>query len=161
MTELSVRRFSRGPLVAAIASVGLVVAVVTGALVSRDDGPQALAAQPAAQVTSIQQGCQQWVSQDSRREPAETPAWCTDLTNWMTEHMTRTGMGPQMMFGDAQQMQSTCRQWMTETPPAGANAVAGADWCDSMTSWMSQHMGTWTERDNWSDWMKHGSTMGR
>lgn len=159
MTKMRVRQISRGPMIAAFAGVGLVAALVAGAVVSRDDGPQTLSAQPAAQVSSIRQGCQQWVSHDSEPGTAGTSSWCADLTGWMTDHMTGTGMGPQMMFGGAQQMQTTCRRWMAESPPAGVEAGTATDWCDSMTSWMSENMGTWSGRGDWDDWMMHGSTV--
>lgn len=162
MQKMMMRRPVRTPLIAAVAGAGVLAAVTVGVLVARDDGNSTtLAVQPAAQVSSIQQGCQQWLSQDSARSRVGTPAWCTGLTDWMTDRMASTGVGPQMMFGGAAQMKATCRQWMTESPPAGADAGTGTDWCDSMTSWMSEHMGTWSGREDWDDWMMHGPMMGR
>ena len=32
---------------------------------------------------------------------------------------------------------------------------------DAMVEWMNGHMRTWTGRQNWDDWMMHGSMMGR
>jgi hypothetical protein len=158
MQKMTFRRPVRIPLISALAGAGVLVAVTAGVLVARDDGnTTTLAAQPAAQVSSLQQGCQRWLTQDSTR--GQTTTWCTGLAGWMSEHMATTGMGPQMMWGGPEQVRSTCRQWVT-AEPSKTDSVNGADWCDSMVDWMGTHMGNWSGRGDWNDWMMHGPMMG-
>lgn len=159
MQKMMTRRPARTPLIAALAGAGVLAAVTVGVMVARDDGNDTtLAVQPAAQVASLQQGCQQWLAQDPAR--AQTPTWCTGMTDWMSQHMAAAGSGPQMMWGGPDQMRATCRQWATASPSA-TGAVNGVDRCEDMVDWMSQHTGTWSGRGDWGDWMMHGPMVSR
>jgi hypothetical protein len=150
---------ARSALVGALVGGGVVVAAVAAIVMARDgDNSAKLALQPAAQVSSLQQGCGQWLAQDAAG--SETPGWCAGLSEWMTHHMGATGMSPQMMWGSPEQMRASCRQWIS-TDAAAAGPLDGQDRCDAMVEWMNGHMQTWTGRQTWGDWMMHGPMMGR
>ena len=159
MTTMSRKRLSRSSTIAALAGTGVVLAVAVGVLATRDGGTQTLTVQPAAAVSSLEHGCQQWLAQDPT--PAGTSASCTAMGTWMAGHMTSSGMGPAMMWGGPDQLGSMCRQWTTDDPAATGPATGNdADWCASMATWMSTHMGSWTGRSDWGDWMAHGPMQG-
>jgi hypothetical protein len=149
------RRPARTAVIGALVGGGLVAAVV---MARGDDNSTDLGLQPAAQVSSLQQGCGQWLAQDAAE--SETPGWCAGLTEWMTHHMGATGMGPQMMWGSPEQMRASCRQWI-DTDSSAAGTLDGQARCDAMVDWMNGHMRAWTGRQNWDDWMMHGPMMGR
>jgi hypothetical protein len=111
----------------------------------------------ATQLASLQTGCQQWL--DSAPAEPGTAQWCTDMTQWMSAYMVRSGMGPQMMWGDPGSLTASCERWISATPPPGAPADA-TSWCDSMAAWMNAHIGSWGGGGDWSDWMGHGPMMG-
>ena len=149
----------RTALIGGLAGGAVVVAVVAGGVLARGGDHRAnLELQSAAQVTSLQQGCGQWLAQDTGE--SETPAWCNDLADWMTHHLGATGMGAQMMWGGPDQMRASCRQWISGDPSA-AGTLDGQERCDAMVEWMDGHLRTWTGRQNWDDWMMHGPMMGR
>lgn len=158
MQQTKVRRSSRTPLIAAGAGAAVLAVLTVGVVIGRHDGSNStVAIQPAAQVSTLQQGCRQWLAQD----PASTqaPSWCTGLTGWMSERMGASGMGPAMMWGGPDQMRATCRQWVSAAPSA-ASTDDPASACDSMVAWMSGHTGTWTGRSDWNGWMMNGPMMG-
>src|ERR1017187_10069965 len=86
-------------LVAAVAAAGLALGLVL------TQGTNQTA--PAAELASVETGCTQWLGAN----PAEpgTVQWCSEMASWMN----RSGMDPQMMWGDSNHMLSTCEQWMT------------------------------------------------
>jgi hypothetical protein len=136
-------------LVAAVAVAGLAL----GLLLTQGTNQTA----PAAELASVQTGCKQWLGAN----PSEsgTVQWCASMASWMSQYMNRSGVGPQMMWGDSDHMLSTCEQWMTTSPPSGT-ATAPQSWCNSMVSWMTSHMSTWSGQSTWGGWMSHGSMMG-
>lgn len=153
------RSSARTALIAALVGGGVLVGAVAAVVMTHDgDNGTNLALQPAAHVSSLQQGCGQWLAQDAAE--SETPGWCAGLTEWMTHHMGATGMSPQMMWGSPEQMRASCRQWINDDSTA-AGTLDGQDRCDAMVEWMNRHMGTWSGRQNWGDWMMHGPMMGR
>jgi hypothetical protein len=158
MQKTQMTRPSPSVLVAAGAALAVLVAVVVGIVTLRHDGKDTAAdLEPAAQVASLQQGCQQWLRQDP---VVQAPGLCSGLTGWMATHMNTSGMGPQMMWGGPDQMRTTCRQWTMADPSAKSTGDA-ADWCDSMVDWMNAHMDNWSGRGDWDGWMMHGPMMGR
>jgi len=143
----------RGPRVIwAVVAAGVVAGGITlGLALAQQGRSQTLPAAQAAQLMSIRTGCQQWLSA-SRAEPG--PGWCTEMANWMSQNMERAGIGPQMMWGNPSTLRSSCEQWMAASPTSGA-ATSGRGWCDSMTSWMSANVGSWTG-GTWPDWKGQG-----
>ena len=108
----------------------------------------------SAQLTSVQQSCQQWTAGSPSSAGANSPgnAWCTGMTDWMGQHLRNGTMTGSMMWGSSNTLQATCQQWMGTA--SGAGGVGSAAWCGQMADWMSQHMGSW---DNW---MTNGNMMG-
>ena len=139
---------------ALIVAVG-VAGVLVGAAVTGDDGSTSTAT--AAQVSSVQQGCEQWFDAGGTMMGDRT--WCAGMAGWMSEAMANGGMGPQMMWGDPARMQATCQQWMADNPPSGT-AVDPGEWCSSMVGWMAGHMSGWSGNDSWDGWMGDGPMMG-
>lgn len=156
MTSARTRRPSKRSIIAAVAGTAILAAVVIGVVVGGDGDGQALEVIPAAQVSSIEHGCQEWSAQPGNG--TDDAAACAGLGDWMTAHMNSAGMGPQLMWGSSGRLEDTCRQWAAEDPTG--KAAAGQDWCTSMVRWMSGHMDEWTGRADWDDWMMHG-LMGR
>jgi hypothetical protein len=76
----------------------------------------------------------------------------------MSQYMTRYGSGPQMMWGDPGRLGSSCERWASEAVPTGVTSPRS--WCNSMVAWMSNHMGSWSSRASWGDWMMRGPMMG-
>jgi hypothetical protein len=117
---------------------------------------QSLTQAGTAQLASVQLGCQRWLGA-TPSQPG-TSQLCGEMTEWMSHYMVLHGTGPEMMWGDPSRLASSCEQWITKNPPAAITALNG--WCRSMVVWMTGHVGSWSSRDNWSDWMMHGSMMG-
>jgi hypothetical protein len=109
-----------------------------------------------AQLASVRSGCQLWLGATSAH--AGTVEWCSDMTEWMSHYMARQGAEPQMMWGNPGRLGVTCKQWLTKNPPTGIRG--SKSWCKSMVAWMSSHVGSWTSRGCWDDWMMRGSMMG-
>lgn len=128
-------------LVASGALVGLAGAGIGIAISAGGDGTTPAATE---QVASIRDGCSQWV--DDRTDDPVDPEWCVRMTDWMRERLDDHGMGPQMMWGDADDLRATCRRWATTTADPD-------DWCDDMVGWMEEHMGSWGDRDSEHGWM--------
>ena len=106
-----------------------------------------------AQLTSIQTGCQQWLTTTpSASAPTQ---WCGAMTQWMSRYMHRNGFGPQAMWGDPGQLTAVCTRWLQTSPPAGAPADP-EQWCTSMVAWMNTHMGSWSGQGSWGGFMHHG-----
>ena len=110
----------------------------------------------AAQLTSVQTACQQWLAANPG-EPGNGQ-WCSDMADWMSQSMGHYGVGPQMMWGDADHMLATCEQWMMANPRG--STTTPQSWCSSMVTWMTNHIASWTGQDSWGGWMMHGSMMG-
>lgn len=135
---------------AVVVAVGLGVGLGVG-LSGSNSSPAASLDQ--AQLSSIQTGCQQWLTS---APAASGPApWCRSMTSWMNRYGQRSGFNPQAMWGDPGQLTSMCTQWLQTSPPAGAPADPG-QWCSSMVGWMSAHLGSWSGQGSWSSFMQHG-----
>jgi hypothetical protein len=80
------------------------------ALADDDDRPG-----NTGQVGNVQQTCRRWVATEA---PGGESGWCIDMTGWMSDEMGRTGMSPQMMWGDPNRMLASCRQWVSDRSPA-------------------------------------------
>jgi len=152
--------------VAAGVGVGLGLGLSGGSGTSPSTAPARLSAPSttspstavtASQLTSIQTGCRQWLREAST-EPG-TAQWCTDMTQWMDTYMGRDGVGPQMMWGDASDLSAICEHWLRTSPPSGAPTDA-TGWCDSMVTWMTAHIGSWSGRGTWGAWMRSGPMAG-
>ena len=111
----------------------------------------------ADQLASVQTACQEWLSTNAG-QPGNG-RWCTDMGDWMSEDMSHNGVGPEMMWGDASHLLTTCEQWMSASPPAGST-ITPRDWCSSMVNWMTSHTSSWTDKNGWDGWMNHGPMMG-
>jgi hypothetical protein len=135
--------------------VGIIVAVVAavtiGALVlSGDDDP---APDDAGQrIAATQAACQQWLQNYSTDGAAVPPAgWCEDMGRWMSDRAASGSMTGSMMWGNPQAMIDSCQDW-ADTATTGSTA----QWCGQMATWMSQHMGTWDDSQDWDDHMGDG-----
>ncbi len=135
--------------VVALIGVGIGIAVVA----SDDDDSDNAAVSDASRIASVEQACQDWMGSYSGTRP--NTDWCTGMGSWMSDQIGSGNMRGQMMWGNPDQMRSTCRQWMSSNTTSTAPA-AGDDWCDSMVTWMGDHMD-----GNWDDWMMNGGMMGR
>jgi hypothetical protein len=130
--------------------------IALGLVLSNGTNPT-LPTDQAAQLTSVQTGCQQWLSADPSQPGSDQ--WCTQMTNWMEQEIQHNGIGPQMMWGNPTDLQSACDQWMTASSPSGA-ATNAQGWCSSMVTWMNSNVGTWSGRGSWGGWMRNGPMMG-
>jgi len=146
------RRIGRGLLVTLVAAV-LGAGVALGLLFTQGTNQ---ATPVAAQLAAVHAGCSKWLAAD----PAQTGTaqWCTEMTSWMSRYMERSGVGPQMMWGDSVHMLSACDRWMATSQPATTTSVQS--WCSAMVSWMTSHIGGWSGQDSWGAWMSHGQMMG-
>lgn len=142
-----------------IASVAIALGLGLGlglGLSGTPDGSSSTAA-TTDQLASLTAACQQWLN-DSPGQRG-TGQWCSAMAQWMSTYMERAGVGPTMMWGSTSRFRTSCVQWMTTDPPAGT----GTDptrWCDSMVSWMDDHMDAWSGSGTWAAWMRHGPMMG-
>lgn len=136
---------------AAIVAVGLGVGLGVG--LSGSGNGQSTTSDRQAQLASIQSACQDWM--DSVSTEPGTRQWCTDMTQWMSTYMDRYGFGPQTMWGEPGRLSAICEHWLRTSPPSGSPTDA-ASWCDAMVSWMTTHMGSWSGRGTWGDWMRNG-----
>jgi hypothetical protein len=143
--EAATRGHWRRWAVLAVAGLAVAVAAVVVGVAVADDDEQP---DSAGQVANVQQACQRWMDSGG---PAGERGWCTDMTGWMGDQMGRTGMSPQMVWGDANRMLGSCRQWVTESRPA--DAVEAEAWCDDMIEWMTDHIA------DWPGWMMDGGMM--
>jgi hypothetical protein len=139
--------------VAVLLAAGLGAGLGVGLSGSSGQSPTQAA---TAQLASVRTGCQEWLG--AAPAAAGTSQWCTDMTEWMSQHMTRYGMDPRMMWGDPNNLGAVCKQWMTEKPPTGVTSLK--NWCGSMVAWMTDHVSSWSSSASWSDWMMRGSMMG-
>lgn len=152
--EPALRRRNRwltGIVVATVAIAGVGVGI---ALANRDDTPTQFGASNS-QVAALNQACNNWVDVD---RPRSTPgAWCDDMTGWMNQQLANGSMRHEMMWGDPDQMVTTCQSSMEANP----SADRPSDWCDNMVTGMWQHMGNvWDHRADWDDWMGDHPMMG-
>jgi hypothetical protein len=110
----------------------------------------------SAQLTSVQQSCQQWSgsSASALGQGSPSAAWCTTMTNWMGQQLRNGRMTGAMMWGSATTLQTTCQQWMAGSGSTSGGTASPA-WCGQMANWMAQHVG------NWGNWMMNGNMMGR
>ncbi len=145
-------RIGRSVLVALAAAV-VAIGVALGLLLTQGTNQTAPV---AAQLASVKAGCTQWLA--AKPAPAGTGQWCTEMASWMSQYMDRSGVGPEMMWGDSDHMRSACERWMAASPPG--TTAASQSWCSSMVSWMTSHMGSWSGQDSWGAWMSHGQMMG-
>ncbi len=137
-------------LIVAAAAIGLTIGVAVAA--ARDDN--APTTNSTTQIANVQQACQDWMHSRSGTRP--DAGWCSSMTGWMHQQLANGSMMGSMMWGDADRMRSTCRDWATSTPAPTTAADASSQWCDDMVGWMQQHMG-----NDWNGWMRNGSMMGR
>jgi len=142
----------RRRIVIASAALLLGCAVLLGVLLSRGSSP----ASGSTQLASIRSGCEQWLSTTSQRV-SDQP--CVSMIDWMSQDMKQFGTGPQMMLGTADDMLTTCEQWMSGNPQGGS-VVTRQQWCNAMVTWMTSHMGRWAGHGDWGNWTMNGSMMG-
>ena len=134
--------------VAAVALAGIGVGV---AVANRDDTSTPAAA-TSNELADISQACTTWMNNDARWGPGSS-GWCQDMTGWMSQQTANGSMMGPMMWGDPDQMLSTCRAWMDANP----SSDRPAEWCESMMRGMWPHMnGDW---DHWDEQM-NGPMMG-
>jgi hypothetical protein len=150
----SPRQGSRAVLAGVIALVAA-AGIAAGTLIARDDDTVG-ASDAASQVAAVRGACESWLDSDTT-QPG-TANWCTGMAEWMMRRVDRDGIGPEMMWGDPGRMGDACQQWMAASPRDGTE-VDAERWCSSMVTWMGDHMGDWSGRVHWDDWMMHG--MGR
>jgi hypothetical protein len=146
-------------LVVGLAAI-MLVAVSVGIVVFRGNnsstGTAASQQLASAQLTSVQQSCQQWAGSSTPTvgNGSSGSAWCTTMTDWMGQQLRSQHMTGAMMWGSATALQTTCQQWMA----TGSGATSGTSspaWCGQMSTWMASHMG------DWGNWMTSGNMMGR
>ena len=148
---------SRSRLAVIVVAVLLVAGLGTGLGVGLSNSAgQSPNQAETAQLASVRLGCRQWLA--AAPAPAGTAQLCIDMTEWMSQYMVRDRVGPQMMWGDSSRLGAICERWITENPPAGI--TGSKSWCKSMVAWMSSHVGSWSGRAGWDDWMMRGSMMG-
>lgn len=156
-----VRRGNRWLLAVVLAAITLIgvgvgITVFRGNNASSSTGTAASQQLASAQLTSVQQSCQQWSASSMPTVGSGSPgtAWCANMTGWMGQHLRNGTMTGAMMWGNATSLQTTCQQWMT-TGSGGAGAgTPSPAWCGDMANWMAQHVG------NWGSWMMNGTMMG-
>jgi hypothetical protein len=143
-------------------AVIILVAVSVGIVVFRGNNSSSTgtaASQPlaSAQLTSVQEACQQWAGSSAPTVGNGSPssAWCTAMTNWMGQQLRSQHMTGAMMWGSATTLQTTCQQWMAAGSGATGGGTASPAWCGQMANWMAQHVG------DWGNWMTSGNMMGR
>lgn len=146
-------------ILAAIVILGLTGTII-GMVVSGDDdgdapstADAATVAAPAAQIASVQRACYQWLAADP--DHPDDRAWCSRMTDWMSQHVAGTPMGPQMMWNSPDQLRATCRDWISDRPN-GVDGPVDDDWCDHMVGWMQGHMAGWSGHNDWDGWVMHG-----
>jgi hypothetical protein len=139
----------------------MLVAVSVGIMVfrSNNSSPTGTAASQqlaSAQLTSVQQSCQQWSesSGPTLGSGSSSSAWCTTMTDWMGQQLRNGRMTGAMMWGSATTLQTTCQQWMATGSGSTSGGTASPAWCGQMADWMAQHVG------NWDNWMMNGNMMG-
>ncbi len=111
----------------------------------------------SAQLTSVQQSCQQWSgsSAPTLGQGSPSAAWCTTMTDWMGQQLRNQRMTGATMWGSATTLQATCQQWMAAGSGSTSGGTASPAWCGQMANWMAQHV------SNWGNWMMNGNMMGR
>ena len=140
----------------------MLVAVSVGVVVFRGNnssstGTAASQQLASAQLTSVQQSCQQWAGASTPTVGNGSPssAWCTTMTDWMGQQLRNERMTGAMMWGSATTLQTTCQQWMAAGSGSTSGETASPAWCGQMATWMAQHVG------DWGNWMTSGNMMGR
>jgi predicted anti-sigma-YlaC factor YlaD len=140
----------------------IVVAVAVGIVFFRGNnssstGTAASQLLASAQLTSVQQSCQQWAASSAPTLGNGSPnsGWCTAMTDWMGQHLRNGRMTGAMMWGSATTLQTTCQQWMATGSGSTSGGTASPAWCGQMANWMTQHVG------DWGNWMTSGNMMGR
>jgi hypothetical protein len=141
------RRPIRWPLIAA-AVIAIAVAAGIAIALAGDDDPDTPATADSAQLTALQQGCQDWMNDRGPLAGSDT-TWCSNMTGWMQDQMRDGQMMGTMMWGNPERMLDTCTQWMATGPAAVADGTNPEAWCRDMVTWMDQHT------NDWDDWM-HG-----
>jgi hypothetical protein len=145
----------RKPLAGIAAAVVLALGAGWGAYsLAKSPSNNSTAITPAAAVTSLQNGCSQWLAQSGLNlgSTQRETGWCQGMGDWMREHMSATGMAP-LMWGNSDELRATCRSWAAGDAPVSPGAEHSDEWCDSMASWMNQHMRDWSGSDSWDSWM--------
>ena len=154
----------KAPWLAAALALVLVLGAGVGigvAIAPDDDGASTTNVAGNQQVAAWRQACQQWADDYGTGNPSGPGAgWCHGMTDWMYDQMRDGTMSPMMMWGDPQRMRIACRQW-ADTNPNGTSSADASTWCDTMVTWMTDHMGNWRDwdDDDWDGWM-HGPMMG-
>ena len=155
-----VRRWSTWLLAVGLVAIVL-VALGVGIVVFRGNnssstGTAASQQLASAQLTSVQQSCQQWAGASTPTVGNGSPssAWCTTMTDWMGQQLRNERMTGAMMWGSATTLQTTCQQWMAGSGSTSGGTASSA-WCGQMANWMAQRV------SNWGNWMMNGNMMGR
>jgi hypothetical protein len=139
----------------------MLVAVGVGIVLFRSNNSSSTRIAPSqlasAQLTSVQQSCEQWVGSSASTFGNGSPssAWCTAMTDWMGHQLRNQHMTGAMMWGNATTLQTTCQQWTAAGAGASSGGTASPAWCGQMANWMAQHVG------DWGNWMTSGNMMGR
>lgn len=129
----------------AVVIVGALFLLV-GVLAIGRDSTSSDPMQPAALVSSVQDGCLDWSAGVGTGVP---DGWCEELAGWMTTHMV-AGTGPHVMWSDPAQARDTCVRAAAESEVDTTTRVAR---CDAMVTWMSGHMSRWTDDEAWPGWL--------
>lgn len=151
----------RLPLVLLAIAVAIGVVGGVGLLLARDDrGPSPTTSPSTAlapRAAAIREGCEQWLADGQHPAGRDSdPRWCGAWSRWMLEQMRGPGMGPGMMWRNAEDLRTSCRQWMVSRSQGTGPDADGRAWCDAMTDWMRDHLRSWSGRDDWDAWMEHG-----
>jgi hypothetical protein len=145
----------RNPLVGITAALVLALGAGWGAYsLAKSPNNNSTALSPAAQVTSLENGCNQWWAQ-SGGSPGSTqrePGWCQGMGDWMRAHMSTSGVAP-LMWATSDELRATCHSWADSPAQISPGTGHSDEWCDSMASWMNQHVRDWSGSDSWDSWM--------
>ena len=141
------RRFPRWALIVlVVVGVGLVgsAGAAIGAAVTGSS--ESSRSESSDQAAGVRAACREWA--DANPSQAQNGGWCGAMTDWMLDHAGH-GAGPAMMWGDAARTRDACEQWMTSDPPNGESSTDARAWCGSMVTWMTEHMGNWSDSGAW------------
>ena len=125
--------------------------ILAGLAIAGRDGSSPSRTSTSAPLANLNAACSTWMAAAGTASSAST-AWCGEMTAWMDQRVTNGQTTGMMMWGDPNQMQSSCHSWVQ----TGAAGVPSTSWCVDMVTWMRQHM-----NGDWQDWVMRGSMMGR
>ncbi len=137
----------------AVTTVAIAGVAVGSAVANRDNTPNQASAN--SQVAALNQACNNWLNAEPS---ATTPGpWCNDMTGWMNQQIANGSMNHEIMWGNPDQMLTTCRACMDANP----SADRPNKWCDTAVNGIWQHMNTdWDHHGDWDNWMTDQPMMG-